>query len=85
MPEEERFLPEPPPDPELVAAGWERRFTAAGPRAAEAAGLYRQLGYEVLEQAVRPAELPEDCTDCRIVSLLRFTTIYTRKETREKD
>lgn len=79
MSQEDRLFPEPPPDPELLAAGWERRFTAAGARVAEAVALYRQLGFEVLEQPVQPVELPDDCTECQIVSLLRFTTIYTRR------
>lgn len=66
-------------DPELVAAGWERRFVTGGPRAAEVAELYRQLGFEVRLEPVRQTEIPEGCTDCQIALLFQFKTIYTRR------
>ncbi|HSR46499.1 MAG TPA: hypothetical protein VLL77_00805 [Anaerolineales bacterium] len=66
-------------DPDLVAAGWERRFVTGGPRADEVAGLYRELGYEVRLEPVREAEIPEGCTDCQIALLFQFKTVYTRR------
>ncbi|MBZ5538671.1 MAG: hypothetical protein LAO31_22210 [Acidobacteriia bacterium] len=69
-----------PPDPGLTAAGWERRFIAAGERAREAMELYTQLGFEVCAVPVHPSELEDGCEDCRAVSLLQFKTIYTRKK-----
>ena len=42
---------------ELQAAGWTRRFTAIGRRLNEAVELYRQLGFEILLDAV---ELDDD-------------------------
>lgn len=68
------------PDPELVAAGWERRFIADAQRAQEALELYAQLGYEVRAEPVRVEELREECEDCRVVIALQFKTIYTRKK-----
>lgn len=68
------------PDPELTAAGWERRFIADGQRAREAMELYTQLGFEVCAVPVQPSELEDGCEDCRAVSLLQFKTIYTRKK-----
>ncbi len=65
-------------DPELVAAGWERRFIADKQRADEAMELYRSLGYEVCAKPLRKEEVGPDCDDCQLVMLLNFTTIYTR-------
>ncbi|HKJ92220.1 MAG TPA: hypothetical protein VJ957_03580 [Longimicrobiales bacterium] len=67
------------PDPARVAEGWERRFVADGQRAEEAMALYRELGYEVCADPVRAEELGNECDACRLVALLRFQTIYTRR------
>ena len=66
------------PDPARVAAGWERRFIADGKRAREAMALYRDLGYEVCADPLRPEDLADGCEDCQVLMTLRFTTIYTR-------
>ena len=66
-------------DPARLAAGWERRFLADGPRAAEAVALYESLGFEVAADPLAGPDLPTDCTDCQLASLLAFKTIYTRK------
>ena len=66
------------PDPELVAAGWERRFTADGRRAQEMVELYTDLGYEVHLEPVKTEEFDEECEQCALLALLEFTTIYTR-------
>ena len=62
-----------------LAAGWERRFLADGPRAAEAVALYESLGFEVAADPLSGPDLPSDCTDCQLATLLAFKTIYTRK------
>jgi hypothetical protein len=66
-------------DPDLLAAGWERRFIADSRRAKEAEQLYRDLGFEVLTEPVSPAEIKDDCADCQLLMALEFRTIYTRK------
>jgi hypothetical protein len=66
-------------DPTRTAAGWERRFIADGPRAAEAVALYEALGFEVAADPLSGLDLPPDCTDCQLATLLAFKTIYTRK------
>lgn len=66
-------------DPDLLAAGWERRFIADEARAGEATELYEKLGYEVCADPVRAEELEDDCEDCLLVARLRFVTIYTRR------
>ena len=67
------------PDPERLAAGWERRFIADGRRAEEAMELYRELGFEVCADPVRPEDLGGECEACRLVAALRFRSIYTRR------
>jgi len=67
------------PNPQLIAQGWERRFTADAQRTKEVMELYTQLGYEVRAEPVRDEELDDDCQDCRTVVSLHFRTIYTRK------
>jgi hypothetical protein len=67
-------------DPELVAQGWERRFTCDESRAREAVELYEKLGYEVRAEPVRPEELDDDCDDCRTVVAFHFLAIYTRRK-----
>jgi hypothetical protein len=67
------------PDPARLADGWERRFVADGQRVEEMAALYRELGFEVCADPVRPELLTGDCEDCRLLMLLDFKTIYTRR------
>jgi hypothetical protein len=67
------------PDPARIADGWERRFVTDAARAEEAIALYEELGYEVCADPVRPEELRNECDACRLVAVLRFQTIYTRK------
>ncbi|HZD05174.1 MAG TPA: hypothetical protein VE173_09660 [Longimicrobiales bacterium] len=67
------------PDPQRLAEGWERRFIADGQRAEEAVDLYRRLGYEVVADPVRPEDLAGECEACRIVAMMRFKSIYTRR------
>jgi hypothetical protein len=68
-----------PPDPARAAAGWERRFVADGARAEEMIRLYRELGFEVETDPVRAEELTGPCEGCRVVALLRFQVVYTRR------
>jgi len=73
------------PDPALLAEGWERRFIADGQRSTEVVELYRQLGFEVRLEPIRAAEIPEGCSDCQLVFLLQFKTVYTRKRPSARD
>lgn len=67
------------PDPARLADGWERRFIADASRADEAVALYESLGFEVVADPIRPDEMGEDCEDCRLLALMKFRTIYTRR------
>lgn len=67
------------PDPARMADGWERRFVADAVRAAEAVELYECLGFEAVADPMRPEEMGEQCDACRLLVLLRFRTIYTRR------
>lgn len=73
------FVMERPPNPELVAQGWERRFVTDGRRMKEFIELYDSMGYDVQAEPVAPEEIGPDCTDCRLIILLQFQTLYTRK------
>lgn len=72
-----------PPDPEMVAKGWERRFMADPNRLEESVNLYRELGYEIQINPVRPEELSVVCGDCRLAVCSAYSTIYTRKQSKE--
>lgn len=67
------------PDPALIAAGWQRRFTADEQRTQEVVELYKELGYEVRMEPVAIGDLQDDCHECQASSLLRLFTVYTRK------
>ncbi len=71
-----------PPKPELVAKGWERRFTAGPVRIKEVVQLYEEMGYEVHLEPMVPSELSEDCKDCRLATNF-FVTVYTRLPSQE--
>lgn len=62
-----------------AAAGWERRFIAAGQRVEEAVTLYESLGFEAVADPPPAQDLPPSCGDCQLVVALQFKTIYTRK------
>jgi hypothetical protein len=68
-----------PPDPALLAAGWERRFVADPVRAEEATALYESLGFEVHAELLKPSEFSDECGDCQLVACRTYVTIYTRK------
>ena len=68
------------PDPELVAEGWQPRFIADARQAKEATELYTQLGFEVRAEPVPVEQMEDDCSDCQVLILLQFKTIYTRKK-----
>jgi len=68
-----------PPDPKLVAEGWERRFMTFVGRMKEYTELYASLGYEVRTEAVRPDEIDPDCGDCGLVLHRMVVTLYIRK------
>jgi hypothetical protein len=65
-------------DPALLAAGWERRFVADGPRAEETAALYRELGYEARIEPLLPGQLAGSCAGCQAAILAAFRMVYTR-------
>lgn len=69
-----------PPDPRLVAEGWERRFMADSQRLNEFKDLYISMGYEVRAEPVRPEEIGPECGDCRLVLCRLYFTLYTRKQ-----
>lgn len=67
------------PNPERIAAGWERRFLADPARAREATEIYERMGFEVALDPIRPEDLEEGCVDCALVTAAGFRMIYTRR------
>ena len=67
-----------PPDPKLVAEGWERRFMIDKRRVAEFTELYQSMGYDVRAETVRDEEVDPECGDCALVMYQIFVTLYTR-------
>lgn len=68
------------PDPALVAEGWQPRFIADARQTKEATELYEQLGFEVRAEPVPAEQMGDECSDCQVLLLLQFKTIYTRKK-----
>jgi hypothetical protein len=68
------------PDPTLVAEGWQPRFIGDARQVKEATALYEELGFEVRAEPVPVEQMGDECTDCQVLILLQFKTIYTRKE-----
>ncbi|OGF22408.1 MAG: hypothetical protein A2V63_10090 [Candidatus Eisenbacteria bacterium RBG_19FT_COMBO_70_11] len=66
-------------DPARVAEGWERRFVADGARAEEMIALYRELGFEVVADPIRPDHIGDQCESCQLLIRLQFKMIYTRR------
>ncbi len=68
------------PNPALISQGWERRFVVDVKRVPEIIELYQELGYEVFVDSIGPDQLNHECGDCRLLVLLEFKTLYTRKK-----
>jgi hypothetical protein len=67
------------PNPSLLQEGWEYRFVANGQRLREVEDLYSELGFEVRVESIPPEAFPEGCDECRLVLMLQFKAIYTRR------
>lgn len=69
------------PDPELISAGWERRFITDTNRAPDMIDLYSELGFEVRSVPISSEEFNQSCKDCGLMTLVPMLTIYTRSRT----
>ncbi len=67
-----------PPDPQLIAEGWERRFIGDARMARDAVDSYTELGFEVRLESVDPGQLKDDCSGCKVI-YAHFRAVYTRK------
>ncbi len=68
-----------PPDPQLVAKGWERRFVTDPVRIKQAIEWYSSAGYEVRAEQFTSANLRDECGECLLVST-GCALIYNRKK-----
>lgn len=73
-----------PPDPELIAAGWELRFIVDAKRAQDAVEMYVELGQEVHVESLALAELREECHGCLAI-LQQLKAVYTRKKAQQME
>ena len=48
-------------------------------RAEEAVALYREMGFEVATDPVKPADLDPGCADCALIAAMGFQMVYTRR------
>lgn len=67
------------PDPARLEAGWEHRFVAEAERAREMAQLYREVGFEVVADSVRPDSALGGCVTCFGETHQDYRSIYTRR------
>ncbi len=72
--------PAPPaPDPDMLAAGWERRNLTDPERAQEMAEVYQQGGFEVRLVPLSPLDFGPACSTCAETVCKDYLVIYTRK------
>ncbi len=64
---------------ELEKQGWKRQFIVDEPRLSESVELYKELGFEVHLEPLRPDEMPNECTKCMEENPERYKIIFTRK------
>ena len=68
-----------PANPQLEAAGWQRRYMADPNQVKDAIHLYAELGFEVHTEVIQPSELSTLCGSCGLATCRAYVTIYTRK------
>jgi len=68
-------------NPELVAAGWERRYLADPARAREAVDTYGSAGFEVHLEKLAPDDFGSACVSCAQAVCASYVVVYTRKKT----
>ncbi len=69
-----------PPDPELLTQGWVRRSLVSIDKAAEMHRQYTEIGFEVLERSLTPADFDSKCAPCAEGSAHAMVVLYTRKK-----
>ncbi len=69
--------------PDLIAAGWVRRYLADGPRAEEARKTYKAAGFEVRLEKLTPTDLGQKCQTCAATACSAFVIVYTRRITHD--
>ncbi|MCH8879166.1 MAG: hypothetical protein IID34_04700 [Planctomycetes bacterium] len=69
-----------PADPKLLAEGWVRRHLTDAARAAEAAELYSDMGFEVELRQLTPQDLGSKCQACAASICGSYVMVYTRRK-----
>ncbi len=66
-------------DPLLVAEGWERRTMTDPQRARELVDQYRELGFDVRLEKLRPQDFGSACEACALTACRSYVTVWTRR------
>lgn len=59
--------------------GWEPRFIGSEPRLSEVAGMYREIGFEVMIVPFDPVECEGCCKECFSEGESGAMVVYTKK------
>jgi hypothetical protein len=66
-------------DPALLAEGWVRRTMTDPQRARELQEQYRELGFEVRLEGLRPQDFGAACEACALTACRSYVTVWTRR------
>ena len=67
-------------EPELVAAGWERRTVTDPTRIDELEEVYSSLGFETCTTQMDPDSFGDACNSCAVTACSTYLALFTRKE-----
>ena len=71
-------VPECPRHPDLLAAGWVRRFLVSPDRVNESMAIYTEMGLEVRAEKLRPEDFGPARVGCSREICHEYLMIYTR-------
>ncbi len=67
-------------EPQLVAAGWERRTVTDPNRIDELEEMYASLGFETCTTEMDPDSFGEACNTCAVTACDTYLALFTRKQ-----
>jgi len=69
-----------PPDPALIAAGWQKRFVTDAGRADESRELYEAMGFDVRVEKLSRSQFGDECEGCALSACRSYVMLYTRRK-----
>jgi hypothetical protein len=67
-------------EPELAAAGWDRRTVTDPTRIGELEDLYSSLGFETCTTEMDPSSFGDACNTCAVTACSTYLALFTRKQ-----